>query len=192
MDHSKIFGLDIDGTVTSPSAFIPYLNKHFQKNLTIEDITQYHLPPFLNITDEQFGNWMTKHEQEIYANVALADYFKEALKNWEGRHQMVYISARGDHLLDITEQWFKQHAIPYHHIELTGKHNKIDSVKTHSIDIFFEDKHDNACDIAEECKIPVILIDTPYNRQPVPPNVIRVQNWLEAKVWVNDWLQNQI
>ncbi|KHF31202.1 hypothetical protein LR68_00151 [Anoxybacillus sp. BCO1] len=27
------FGIDIDGTVTCPSTFIPYLNKSFQKNL---------------------------------------------------------------------------------------------------------------------------------------------------------------
>lgn len=57
--------------------------------------------------------------------------------------------------------------------------------------ISFEDKHDNACEISEECNIPVILFDTPYNRLPVPKGVVRVYNWLEADQWVADWLKEQ-
>ena len=51
--------------------------------------------------------------------------------------------------------------------------------------MFFEDKHDNAVMIHEECDIPVILFDTPYNREPIPKGVIRVYNWEEAAQWVN-------
>ncbi|MGO4887190.1 hypothetical protein ACJ2A9_05505 [Anaerobacillus sp. MEB173] len=190
--QSKNFGLDIDGTVTSPSAFIPYLNKHFNKNITLQDITQYELAPLLNVTNEQFWSWMKKHERNIYANVDLAKDVHHALTDWKETHQIVYISARGEHLLETTEQWFTKNNLPFHHIELTGQHDKIAAVKKHSIDIFFEDKHDNACSIAEECEIPVILMDTPYNRDPIPTNVIRVQSWLEAKNWVNNWLKGSI
>ena len=41
--------------------------------------------------------------------------------------------------------------------------------------------------IAEECEIPVILFDAPYNRMAIPNNVIRVENWMEAYQWVNQW-----
>ena len=37
----------------------------------------------------------------------------------------------------------------------------------------------------KELNIPVILFDTPYNRLPVPQNVIRVENWLQANEWIN-------
>lgn len=181
------FGLDIDGTVTSPETFIPYLNKHFQKNITLNDITQYDLAPLLNVTKDQFWQWLINNEHTIYADAQIASSFTEVIKMWQDEHHFTYISARGNHLLEVTEKWFQKNDIPYHHIELLGQHDKLEAIKKHSIDIFFEDKHDNACDIAEECKIPVILLDTPYNRDPIPKEVIRVNDWLEAAKWVNNW-----
>ena len=41
----KRFGIDIDGTVTCPKTFIPYLNKSFNLKLTLEDINEYDLLP---------------------------------------------------------------------------------------------------------------------------------------------------
>ncbi len=70
---------------------------------------------------------------------------------------------------------------------MIGSHDKIAVAKKHKVDAFFEDKHDNAVMIAEELNIPVFLFDTPYNQPPVPSNVIRVNNWLEA----NDWIQKK-
>lgn len=182
------FGLDIDGTVTCPTTFIPYLNKHFHKSITLADITEYELSPLLDVTKEEFGRWMTKNEPVIYKNAILANHFMDAIQQWQDKHHFTYISARGRHLLSITEDWLEKHGIPFHHIELLGQHNKLNAIKEHKIEIFFEDKHDNACDIAEECMIPVILFDTPYNQEAVPNNVIRVKDWKEAAHWVNSWL----
>ncbi len=58
------------------------------------------------------------------------------------------------------------------------------------MDIFFEDKHDNAVMIHEECNIPVILFNTPYNQEPIPNGVIRVNNWKQAYIWVENWVKN--
>lgn len=182
------FGLDIDGTVTCPETFIPYLNKHFNKNFKLADITQYELTPLLNITEEQFWQWMNDHEPIIYANAKIASSFLDVINEWKNDHHFTYISARGNHYLQITQEWFKKHQIPYNHIELIGQHDKLNAIKKHNVDIFFEDKHDNACNIAEECNIPVILLDTPYNQDTIPKGVIRVNNWKEAADWVrNNW-----
>jgi hypothetical protein len=59
------------------------------------------------------------------------------------------------------------------------------------VEIFFEDKHDNAVMIHEECQIPVILFDTPYNQDPIPNGVIRVNNWREANKWVENWMKQE-
>ncbi|WP_078552812.1 5' nucleotidase, NT5C type [Bacillus alkalicellulosilyticus] len=189
---SKIkIGFDIDGTVTDPGTFIPYLNQHFKKNITLDQITSYDLTGLLGITSEEFFQWMKEHEGSIYEQATIASYFQEAIKAWKEKHEFIYISARGQHLYDLTLEWFSRNNIPYHHLELIGSHNKIAAITTHQLDIFFEDKHDNACEIAEACSIPVILMDTPYNRLPVPDNVYRMENWQEALFWVNNWLKNQ-
>ncbi|WP_251398382.1 hypothetical protein [Metabacillus litoralis] len=180
-------GIDIDGTVTDPRTFVPYLNKSFNKSLTYEDLNQYDLTKVLNITEEEFWVWMDKFEPIIYKEAPLALHAKNVLNEWKHQHQLLFISARRKYLLDITHNWFKDQDISYHHIELVGSHDKLEAVKNNEISIFFEDKHDNACMISEEHQIPVILFNTPYNQEPIPSGVIRVNDWLEAKNWVNQW-----
>jgi uncharacterized HAD superfamily protein len=189
MNVKKRMGLDIDGTVTDPNTFIPHINKHFNKTLTLDDLTEYDLTSILNVTEKQFWEWMGKHEATIYEQAKLAKHAELILHEWTGQHDLIYITARRKHLAEITQNWFLSRSVPFDHIELVGKHDKIDAVRKHQLDIFFEDKHDNAVTIAEEFNIPVILLDTPYNRLPSPKNVIRAHNWIEAKKWVDHWLQ---
>ncbi|PYZ98651.1 hypothetical protein CR205_08760 [Alteribacter lacisalsi] len=175
------FGIDIDGTITDPATFIPAINEHFERDLTLNDITEYDLSRVLGISGEDFWKWMQQHEGSLYASAALAAEAKKTLLEWERKHELFYISARNTRFTDLTKTWFDKHALPYHHIELLGKHDKIDAVKNHDVDAFFEDKHDNAVGIAEECSIPVVLMNTPYNQDPVPGLVHRVSSWAEAR-----------
>ncbi|HAB33590.1 MAG TPA: hypothetical protein DCE40_05715 [Exiguobacterium sp.] len=63
---------------------------------------------------------------------------------------------------------------------MTGSHDKVQVVRDLSLDLFMEDRLENAVQIAEDTFIPVILFDAPYNRKAVPNNVIRVASWNEA------------
>lgn len=188
----KRFGIDIDGTVTCPTSLVPHINKAFQLDITLDDLTVYELTECLNIPKETFYEWFITAEPEIYAQSPLAVGAKTVLSKWNDEHELYFISARADKLRDVTETWFNTHEINYDHIELIGSHDKVSTAKRHEIDLFFEDKHDNAVDISEQLNIPVILFDTPYNRKPAPDSVIRVYNWQEAEKWVNNWLQSEM
>lgn len=185
----KRFGIDIDGTVTCPTSLIPYINKAFNLNITLNDVKQYDLNHLVDISEEEFAKWFTVSEPLIYAESPLAEGAKNILTKWKNSHELIFISARGPHYLDLTREWFLEHALNFHHIDLLGTHNKVNAAKEHKVDIFFEDKHDNAVMIHEECNIPVILFDTPYNQDPIPNGVIRVNNWSEANIWVDNWLK---
>lgn len=184
----KRFGIDIDGTVTCPSSMIPFLNSSFQLKLTLDDIKQYDLMPLVDVSEEEFANWFTTNEPVIYRDSPMAEGAEDVLAQWKDQHELYFISARGSHLLDVTKKWFVQNGLTFHHIELIGSHDKIAAAKKHEVDIFFEDKHDNAVMIHEQCGIPVLLFDTPYNRDPIPEGVIRVYSWKEAEEWVENWL----
>ncbi|MDP4085208.1 MAG: hypothetical protein Q8934_11420 [Bacillota bacterium] len=185
----KKFGIDIDGTVTSPSAILPFMNEAFGLNLKLEDIKQYDLTPFVNVSEKEFNKWFKENEPQIYAESPLVEGAADILNKWKNEHKLIFISARATHLLDVTEKWFKDHNVFFNHIELIGTHHKVEAVKKYNVDIFFEDKHDNAVMIHEECKIPVLLFDTPYNQDPIPEGVIRVHNWNEAAAWVENWIK---
>lgn len=185
----KRFGIDIDGTVTSPASMIPFLNKAFGLELTLDDVKQYDLYPLVDIAPDEFDQWFKESEPEIYRTSTIADGAKQVLNKWKNEHELYFISARNAELLEVTEKWFLEHTLEFHHIELIGTHHKIQAAKEYKVDIFFEDKHDNAVMIHEECQIPVILFDTPYNRDPIPNGVIRVHSWEEAYEWVEQWLK---
>ncbi|MCU9600533.1 hypothetical protein [Pallidibacillus thermolactis] len=186
----KRFGIDIDGTVTSPDALVPFLNEGFKLQLTLDDITQYDLTPFVPVSREEFNQWYIENEGKIYQASPIAAGAKDVLNEWDKKHQMYFISARSKQNFEITKTWLDQHQIRYDEIILLGSHNKVQAAKEWNIDIFFEDRYENAVEIHEQCKIPVVLFDTPYNRKPLPEGVIRVQSWMEAKKWVDDWLNN--
>ncbi|GLB58219.1 5' nucleotidase, NT5C type [Cytobacillus sp. NCCP-133] len=185
----KRFGIDIDGTVTCPTSMIPFLNSAFNLNLTLGDIKEYDLTPLVDISEEEFATWFKENEPLIYRESPLANGAKEILTKWKHNHEIFFISARGSHLQQITEEWFLQNALDFDHIELIGTHDKVEAAKKFKVDIFFEDKHDNAVMIHQACQIPVILFDTPYNQDPIPDGVIRVRNWQEANQWVTSWLK---
>ncbi|MBE3570464.1 MAG: hypothetical protein IMW92_10245 [Bacillales bacterium] len=178
--QKKRFGIDIDGTVTSPDSLIPFINQDFQLNVTLKDITKYDLTEALNIPEDIFLKWYMEKEPLIYKLSPIAKGAKEVLTEWKNRFQLFFISARGKHAFDITKKWFDENNILYDHIELIGTHHKIEAAKKHKVEIFFEDKHDNAVSIHEELNIPVVLFNTPYNQEPVPKGVIRVNSWIEA------------
>lgn len=184
----KRFGIDIDGTVTCPTSLIPHINNAFQLNITLDDLTEYELTDCLPLPKEAVYEWYIKTEEDICAGSPLADGAKSVLTDWFQEHELYFISARRHQVMDVTKSWFLEQEIDFHHIELIGSHDKVSTAKKYHVDLFFEDKHDNAVAISEELDIPVILFDTPYNRKPIPEKVIRVQNWLEAKNWVDQWL----
>ncbi|WP_246945852.1 hypothetical protein [Bacillus pinisoli] len=185
-------GIDIDGTITCPTSFIPYINRSFNLNLSLKDLTIYDLSKIIGISSSEFNNWMKENESDIYSNAKLVDeHVMAVLNKWYEEHKLIFISARSQDYLDVTQNWFSHTKVPNHHIELIGSHNKLEAVKRHDIDVFFEDKHDNACDISEECDIPVLLFNTPYNQDPVPKKVIRVNNWQEAQNWVNFYINHE-
>lgn len=185
----KKFGIDIDGTVTTPDAILPFINSAFGLNVTLDDVKQYDLTPVVNVSEEEFAKWFIENEPIIYQGSPLAPGAETVLNTWKSQHELYFISARGPHLLDCTREWFTEKGLTFHHIELIGTHDKVETIKRHQIEIFFEDKHDNAVLIHKECQIPVILFDTPYNQDPIPAGVIRVNNWKEAFVWVENWVK---
>lgn len=185
----KRLGIDIDGTVTRPETILPYMNKDFGLSLSLEDIVDYDLSLLVDIPASEFAQWWLNIEAKVYEESPLAEHVKDVLLEWEKLHELYFISARSTHLLAITENWFKKEGLPFHHIELTDSHNKVELIKNYQLDLFIEDKHDNAVIVHQECKIPVLLFDTPYNQQPLPQGVIRIYHWFEAKAWVKRWVQ---
>ncbi|PYF03062.1 hypothetical protein [Ureibacillus chungkukjangi] len=181
------FGIDIDGTVTTPDTLIPHINERYKTNIVLNDVIEYDfLSAFPHPVDRnEFAKWFKENEAYMYSVSAIAQDAQTILEAWQHTFELIYISARDTSVFEITQEWFKNNKVPFHHIELIGSHDKLAVAKKHKVDVFFEDKHDNAVILAEELNIPVLLFDTPYNRKSIPKNVIRINNWTEANLWIS-------
>ncbi|GAB1611609.1 hypothetical protein AXY37_04875 [Mammaliicoccus lentus] len=177
MTRKPRLGIDIDGTVTCPKTFVPYLQKDFNEKLRYEDITEYNLANVLKCEEEEMLNWFKNNESYIYQNSPVAEGAKDILNQLKHEYELYYISARHHYLEDITKTWFDTHNIPFDQIILTGSHDKLKVTKEQRIDVFFEDKLDNALDINEKLNIPVFLFDTPYNQKSLNKGIYRINNW---------------
>lgn len=183
-------GFDIDGTITCPAAIVPFLNEAFQLQLTLDDLTDYDLLKVVDIPEKEFTDWYDKKEADIFTLSPLATGARELLLEWGKQHELIFISARGENVLEVTKEWFINHGIRYDHLELIGSHEKVEAAKKYGVEIFFEDKYENAIEIAIKCHIPVLLFDTPYNQGSLPNEVKRVSSWKEANNWVQKWFDD--
>ena len=58
------FGIDIDGTVTSPTSLLPHINEAFKCNLQLEDIKEYDLTKAFPVSQKEFYEWFKKAADE--------------------------------------------------------------------------------------------------------------------------------
>lgn len=178
------FGIDIDGTVTTQEFMVPYINDYFKTNVTLEDFTEYNLLKVLPIDPKAFEQWFLATEIEMYTNPPLQQHALQTLQKWHPHACLNYITARQNNSLDVTNNWFKRHQLPVDTLNIVGNASKVLAAKEHGVELFFEDKYENAIQLNEELNIPIILFDAPYNRLALPKDVIRVHDWQEAEQWV--------
>ncbi|GAA4717439.1 5' nucleotidase, NT5C type [Brevibacillus fulvus] len=177
--QSLTIGIDIDGTVTDPGSMVPMMNESFGKNLRYEECVDYNLATIYNISEAEFVHWLEQNGERLYREAPLHGTADQVLRNWYNRHRLIYISAREQKHLAVTEDWFHRHAVPYHEIALLGSHDKLAAAKERNVDLFIEDRLENALQLAESLQIPIFLFDTPYNQSPLPPLIRRVTSWQE-------------
>ncbi|MFD2370899.1 hypothetical protein ACFSO0_13270 [Brevibacillus sp. GCM10020057] len=174
-------GIDIDGTVTSPSSIVPLMNESFGKDLRYEDCYEYNLANVYQITDEEFDRWLDENGERLYDEAPVHGNADHILRSWHSRFKLVYISARESRHRDVTINWFVRYDIPYHEIDLIGSHDKLSAAKRWGVDLFLEDRLENALQLSEGLQIPVFLFDTPYNQGALPPLIHRVATWNEVQ-----------
>ncbi|MGM9968677.1 hypothetical protein [Rummeliibacillus sp. TYF005] len=184
MTKKYSFGIDIDGTVTTPDFLLPYINEAYQTNITLDDVKTYDLTEALAVDKADFFKWFKSEELNMYKNPPIQLNAKRILTNWYPNVSLNYITAREENSRAVTDHWFKANHLPYDTIDIVGATDKVIAGRRHGVQLFMEDKHDNAVRIHEELDIPVLLFDAPYNREAIPNGVVRIKSWLEAENWV--------
>lgn len=172
--------IDIDGTITNPYHFIPYLNEMYNKSITPQDCTTYKWEELYQEKMEDILHKFHSSYMHSYREAEVVDGAKNIIEELCKIHNLYFVTARSEVLTEITTQWLYENGFSSIDVHLLGSDYKIDKAKELSCNIFIEDNPSNAIQLAE-AGMDVLLIDTNYNRNIEHENITRVKNWAEIK-----------
>ena len=171
--------IDIDGTITDPYFWLSIANKYFNKNITVDKVTEYEIDKVMGVTREEYYEFYNKSKFEMHnEEVRLRENVREAIGELIQTNNIYFVTARDKDLEILTYSYLNKNFIPYDDVFIQGTYYKVNTAKELKCDIFIEDSYSNALQLSES-GFKVLLIDTNYNRKPLNENITRVFNWNE-------------
>lgn len=178
-------GIDIDGTLTHSGYFIPFLNKHFNKNIDMKTIKIYDFAELYEVTNEDLYNYFVTEGKDVMFEVPLLSDAQRIVKKLSENHDIYIISARREEAYDRTYKWLQDVGLGGIKLYCLGSPKKAELAKELKCDYFFEDHPTASINIAEE-GIKVLLMDAPYNQETNHENMTRVFSWNEIEKVLED------
>lgn len=177
--------IDIDGTITEPYFWLEFTNEYFNMSLTEEQVTEYDIHEVIGVEEKVFLEFYEKYKFEIHSEQKLRENVEGVIKRLNLIHNIYFVTARDTSLSMVTHLYLKNNKINYDELFLLGSHYKVDKAKELNCSIFIEDNYNNALQLSNK-GFKVLLLDTNYNRKPLNENIIRVYNWKEIYLIINE------
>lgn len=197
MQNKRLY-IDIDDVLCETAGALTHIvNQEFGKNFTYDDVTNFNLQHSFHLTPEQF-----QHMFEIF-------HREENLLNFEPiEHAVASVNVLYDQGYDISvvtgrpiatrahsKLWLTKHGVRHHRIFFVDKYGRmmgfekdaetlsLNDLAKLTFDYAIEDNPDVALFLSQTMKTPVLLMDSPWNRelkQPSSPDaapIIRCYGW---------------
>ncbi|MGL5311779.1 MAG: 5' nucleotidase, NT5C type [Peptostreptococcaceae bacterium] len=178
--------IDIDGTITSPYHFIPYLNEIYNKNVKEEECNTYDWEVLYNVSMDEILHKLHNDYMHSYEEAEIVANAKNIIEDLKNNHNVYFVTARDNNLQNTTLKWLETRGFSQIEVYLLGSHYKIEKAKELNCDIFIEDSPSNAMDLAG-AGMKVLLIDTYYNQDVEHENITRVNNWIEIERYIENY-----
>lgn len=175
--------IDIDGTITNPYHFLPYLNDMYNKQITEEECITHKLEELYQVELDDLLQSFHNNFMHAYKEAIVVDGAKEVLKELNEIHNLYFVTARSEILKEITIGWLDENELGYIDVHLLGSDYKVEKAKELNCNIFIEDNPSNAIQLASE-GFTVLLIDNNYNKNVENENIVRVKNWGDIKKFI--------
>ncbi len=178
--------IDIDGTITSPYHFIPYLNELYSKNITEKEYNTHNWENLYGVDILTIMSEFHEKYMHSYTEAKIVDNAKNVIDNLRNYHNLYFVTARHNKLEDITKNWLNENGFGDIDVYLLGSDYKVEKAKELECNIFIEDNPSNAMQLASE-GMKVLLIDTNYNKHVEHENIVRVNNWIDINSFIKEY-----
>lgn len=183
--------IDIDGTITDPYFWLNSANTYFNKNLTVDEITQYDISKAMGIPKSEYIDFYNKNKFKLHGKEEnIRKDAKKVIQKLIEEHNIYFVTARDKDLEILTHQYLKKNCIPYDNVFVLGTTYKVDMAQKLSCDIFIEDSYENSLQLSQN-GFKVLLINTNYNQMQLNENITRVFNWEQIHDIIDKMLLQQ-
>lgn len=170
-------GVDLDGVLGDILAVsVRALNDYFGREVRVEEVRDYDLSKVYGLSREEIREFFAAR-QDLLEEMPPMPGAGPCLQSLSRRCRVTIVTARPPFQEDMTRNWLARHGFAYHDLVLVGSHDKREACRRAGIEVFIDDRLENALMLASE-GLPVILFAAPHNRSPeLPPGVVSLEGW---------------
>ena len=179
-------GVDVDGVLAdSLTLWVAELNRYFNKNMQLGEIFFNDILGTYGITMEEFHEFVALTEMKMMTSPQPVKDAALYLNKINEDHFVAIVTARQEVYRDVTEEWLAKQGMQYSALVMAGTHQKRDTCVDLGLDLMIEDTFEVSVNISK-ADIPVLLLDTPYNRKTLPALVHRKYSWREIYEYITN------
>jgi uncharacterized HAD superfamily protein len=172
--------------------FLTILERDFAKKFTFEQLTDFDLGEACEITTEEREElYRIVHRGEELLSIPPIPGAIGVLEQWSAAgYEVAIVTGRPPDTYEASLQWLKKHAVPHGNILIVDKYGRfapdgnrcisLEALRNHSFCWAVEDSPIMAMYLASHMKIPVALLDRPWNRKDMHHELVsRHNDWIE-------------
>ena len=193
--------LDMDDVLCdTAAAYLALLAREFDMHVDFEEVFSFNLQKSFGLSDEQNNRLFTRaHEPEFVGSLKPMEGMLPVLGNWKKQGFILSIlTGRHTSASEASQQWLKEHNIPYHSFTMVDKYNwsgtdrniaiSLEQMSRLSFDFGVEDSPKMADYLSCEMSMPVVLFDRPWNRNyELQATGRRCRGWLEVETTCSEF-----
>ena len=179
-------GIDLDDTITKTDEILFKYAKIYNKEEKILfniNREEWNLTKAFGWNEENIKEFFSKYLKSIYEEAEIKENAKEKINVLkDDGNKIIIITARDTKSLKevhaVCKDWLINNKINVDKIVVDGE-DKAQKCLENKIDIFIDDNICNCENVYNNLKIPVLLMNSRYNKDYQNPKIKRVYNWNE-------------
>jgi len=187
----KTVYVDLDDVLCETARrFLVIVEREFGKKISYEQLTNFDIGTACSLTaDERDALYRIVHEPDELMKMAPIAAAIGALTQWANAgYEIAIVTGRPPSSEEPTRAWLQRYQVPHHSFTIVNKYSRFETTNTMAISLeelaarefswAVEDSLPMAEFIARQMKVPVALIDCPWNRAAQDHvNVGRYSDW---------------
>lgn len=171
--------VDIDDVLSETiECLIDLLEVIHERRIDVEDVRHFDLQKSFGLARHEISEFMDRaHADEVIESIAPAEGAAKILSDWAGEdHEVMLVTGRPPSTNAASRRWLERHSIAHtalHHLDKWGRPSwnesdlpalRFEQIPGFAFDFAVEDSLDTATRLVEDFRIPVALMDRPWNR----------------------------